>query len=200
MPVHTSQPYSGWHSSVFVIALTIVGAFLPNSSLARAASGSQSKAIGDHHLKNSGAAAVVDSGEVKARIVLTDARALSGQQIGVIVDFDVAEGWHVYGKPLPQEYTPTSVTFDKNLLSEQNLEFPKPTLVKFALLGETLPVYQGRFTAVGTIVLRHGLNPGEHRLNGTLSFQECNDNLCKMPRQTQFEVPLWIESPPVHSK
>ncbi|HJU11619.1 MAG TPA: protein-disulfide reductase DsbD domain-containing protein [Candidatus Binataceae bacterium] len=200
LSVHTSQPYSGWHNSFLVIALTILAASLPRPSVANAASGNPSKPIGDDRLKNAGAVAVVDSGEVKARIVLTDARALSGQQIGVIVDFDVAQGWHVYGKPLPQEYTPTNVTFDKNLLSEQNLEFPKPTPVKFALLGETLPVYQGRFTAVGTIVLRHGLNPGEHRLNGTLSFQECNDNLCKMPRQTQFEIPLWIESPPGHSK
>jgi hypothetical protein len=68
--------------------------------------------------------------------------------------------------------------------------------VKFDLLGETLPVYQGRFKAVGDILLRQKLVPGEHQLGGTLSFQECNDNLCKMPQRVHFEIPLRIDSQP----
>ena len=138
---------------------------------------------------------LVDAGEVKARITLSDAHALSGQRVSVIINFDIAPGWHIYGKPLPEEYTPTNVTFDKDLLSRQSLDFPKPTPVKFELLGETLPVYQGRFKAVGDILLREKLMPGEHKLSGTLSFQECNDNLCKMPQQVRFGVPLRIDSP-----
>ncbi len=141
-----------------------------------------------------GNSVVVDAGDVKARIALSDVRAFSGQQLGVAVDFDIAPGWHVYGKPLPEEYTPTTVTFDNDLVSGQKLDFPKPTPVKFELLGETLPVYQGRFKAVGDILLQQKLAPGEHQLGGTLSFQECNDNLCKMPQQTRFEIPLRIDS------
>jgi DsbC/DsbD-like thiol-disulfide interchange protein len=148
-------------------------------------------------LKEHGAAngnsVVVGAGEVKAHIALADARAFSGQQLGVAVDFDIAPGWHVYGKPLPEDYTPTTVTFDNDLVAAQHLDFPKPTPVKFELLSETLPVYQGRFKVVGDILLRQKLMPGEHRLGGTLSFQECNDNLCKMPQQVRFEIPLRID-------
>ena len=144
---------------------------------------------------NSPTLTLVDAGEVKARIALSHAHALSGQRVGVIINFNIAPGWHIYGKPLPEEYTPTTVTFDKDLLSRQNLDFPKPTPVKFELLGETLPVYQGQFKAVGDIFLREKLMPGEHQLSGTLSFQECNDNLCKMPQQVRFGVPLQIDSP-----
>jgi hypothetical protein len=61
------------------------------------------------------------------------------------------------------------------------------------MLGDTLPVYQGHFKAVGDILLRQKLTPGEHPLGGTLSFQECNDNLCKMPQQVHFEIPIRIE-------
>jgi hypothetical protein len=140
--------------------------------------------------------ALIDAGELKARIAVSDARASNGQRLGVIAEFNISPGWHVYGKPLPEEYTPTTVIFDRDLLSGQNLDFPKPTPVKFELLGETLPVYQGRFKAVGNILLRPKLASGEHRLGGTLSFQECNDNLCKMPQQVRFEIPLTIDSPP----
>jgi DsbC/DsbD-like thiol-disulfide interchange protein len=141
-----------------------------------------------------GNAVTLQTGELKARVMLSNVRAFVGQQLGVSVDFDVAPGWHVYGQPLPEEYTPTAVTFDKQLLSEQKLDFPKPTPVKFELLGETLPVYQGRFRAIGDILLRQQLTPGEHQLGGTLSFQECNDNLCKMPQQVHFEIPLRIDA------
>ena len=141
--------------------------------------------------------AVVDAGEVTAQITLSSAHTLAGQRVGVIIDFSIAPGWHVYGKPLPEEYTPTTVNFDGELLSGQKFDFPKPTPVKFELLGETLPVYQGRFRAAGDLFLRPKLIPGERRLSGTVSFQECNDNLCKIPQQVRFELPLRIDSPPI---
>jgi DsbC/DsbD-like thiol-disulfide interchange protein len=140
-----------------------------------------------------GNSTLIQAGDVKVRVVLSDVRAFSGQQVGVAADFDVAPGWHIYGEPLPQEYTPTKITFDQDLISSQRLDFPKPTPIKFELLGETLPVYQGRFRAVGDILLRQRLTPGEHRLSGTISLQECNDNLCKMPLQARFDVPIRID-------
>ncbi|MBV8771310.1 MAG: hypothetical protein JO166_03100 [Deltaproteobacteria bacterium] len=133
--------------------------------------------------------------EVNARFELSQERVLSGQTVGITVDFDIAPGWHIYGSPLPEGYVPATVTFDNELLSRQKLNFPKPTPVRFELLGETLPVYQGRFKAEGDIVLRENVPPGEHRLSGILSFQACNDSLCKMPQQVHFDIPLWIESP-----
>jgi hypothetical protein len=137
----------------------------------------------------------LESGELQAHLVLSPARALSGQKLGVEIDFVIAPGWHVYGRPLPQDYTPTAVAFDSESVERQNLEFPKPIPVKFDLLGETLPVYEGRFRANGEIFLRQRMAPGKYKLGGTLQFQECNDNLCKMPQQVRFEVPISIEEP-----
>jgi DsbC/DsbD-like thiol-disulfide interchange protein len=181
-----------WIQKSFIAV--IVAAWLALLSPTPYASESTAKkpdGFGAHHQT----VTVVDGGELKARIALLQARALSGQRVGVIVEFAVAPGWHVYGKPLPEEYTPTTVTFDNDLVARQNLDFPTPTPVKFELLGETLPVYQDRFRAAGYILLRQKLLPGEQRLDGTLSFQECNDNLCKMPQQVRFEIPLRIISP-----
>jgi len=177
--------------SLIVVAIAMLLALLttPTSFASQPAAGNRN-GVGP----KSPTLILVDANEVKARIALSNASAISGQRVGVIINFDIAPGWHIYGKPLPEEYTPTTVTFDKDLLSAQNLDFPKPTPVKFDLLGETLPVYQGRFKAVGDILLREKLMPGEHRLSGTLSFQECNDNLCKMPQQVRFEIPLRIDS------
>jgi DsbC/DsbD-like thiol-disulfide interchange protein len=137
---------------------------------------------------------VVKADDVTARVILSDARSFSGHQLGLAVDFDVAPGWHIYGNPVPQEYTPTSVKLDDDLVSAQSLNFPKPTPVKFELLGETLPVYQGAFKTAGSVLLKQKLSPGDHKLAGTVSFQECNDSLCKIPRTVRFELPIRIEA------
>jgi len=187
----TREQAQSIQKSLIVVAITALLALLPLTPFASQPAAGNRNGAGP----KSPTLILVDAGEVKAHIALSDAHAFSGQRVGVTVNFDIAPGWHIYGKPLPEEYTPTTVTFDGDLLSGQKLDFPKPTPVKFELLGETLPVYQGRFKAVGDILLREKLMPGEHRLSGTLSFQECNDNLCKMPQQLRFEMPLWIKSP-----
>jgi DsbC/DsbD-like thiol-disulfide interchange protein len=178
---------------IAVTLATLIALLCPWLFAAQTAAQEQSSGVRSQPT-NGRTKAVVGTDEIKARIALSDVRAVSGQRVGVTVDFDITPGWHIYGKPLPEEYTSTTVAFDKDLVSAQNLDFPNATPVKFELLGETLPVYQGRFRAVGAILLRSRLVPGEHRLGGTLSFQECNDSLCKTPQQLRFVIPLRIES------
>jgi DsbC/DsbD-like thiol-disulfide interchange protein len=172
-------------------AIVIALLLFPSTSLRRQAAA----ATGTEALATNESSITVESGELQARIMLSPARALGGQKVRVAIYFVIAPGWHIYGKPLPEDYTPTTVTFDASFVSRQNLEFPKPMPVKFDLLGETLPVYQGRFRASGEILLREKLEPGEYKLGGTVQFQECNDNLCKMPQQVRFNVPVLIEQP-----
>jgi hypothetical protein len=89
--------------------------------------------------------------DVQTRIALFDNRSFGGQGLGAAVDFKVATGWHIYGESLPAGYTPTAVRFDNGLVASQSLTFPKPKPVKFDLLGEVLPVYEGNFKAMGYI-------------------------------------------------
>ena len=184
---------------LFVVATitTLLALLTPTLFAARAASARSRSAGPPGQETDAQAKTVLHANDVDARIVLSNSRASGGQRLGVVVDFDVAPGWHIYGKPLPEEYTPTTVTFDPDLLAAQKLDFPKAKPVKFELLDETLPVYQGHFEAAGDIVLRRQLKPGEHRLGGTLSFQECNDSLCKEPQQVRFDIPLQIDLSPM---
>jgi Disulphide bond corrector protein DsbC/AhpC/TSA family len=135
----------------------------------------------------------VTAEDVQARIVVSDKRSFSGQRLGTAVNFKVAPGWHIYGEPLPAGYSQTSVKFDDDLVASQALEFPQPKPVKFELLGETLPVYQGEFEATGHILLKQKLPAGEQKLTGTLNFQECNDKICKLPQSVRFQIPIRID-------
>jgi len=117
-----------------------------------------------------------------------------GQELGVAADFSIAPGWHIYGQPLPPNYTGTSIEFDGDVVASQAFEFPTPEKVTFKALGETLPVYKGDFRAKGKILVRSGLKPGEYQLKGKLKFQECSTDICRIPQWVVFELPLRIEA------
>jgi DsbC/DsbD-like thiol-disulfide interchange protein len=137
-------------------------------------------------------AVVVKAEDVTAKVALSDARSSAGGQLGVTIAFEVAPGWHIYGEPMPSEFTTTKIKFDDQLLSAQSLKMPAPTPVKFEALGETYPVYHGKFNATGKVGLKPTLAPGDYKLAGTLEFQECNDTMCKLPQSVHFEIPLMI--------
>ncbi len=138
---------------------------------------------------------IIRADEVEAAVQLSANRAFAGQELGVVVDFSVKPPWHVYGQPLPRNYTTTSVHFDTAGILRQSLTFPRPQLVKIASLGEVLPVYTGNFRAAGTMVVTGKLKPGNRQLSGELCFQECNDEICKLPRTVKFTMPITIEPP-----
>jgi Disulphide bond corrector protein DsbC/AhpC/TSA family len=135
----------------------------------------------------------VKSDETTARIRLSDSSAFSGQELAVAANFAIKPGWHIYGQPLPKGYVPTAISFDNAMVARQSFEFPKPTPIKFVALGETLPAYTGDFKAIGKLLLKEKLPAGEHKLAGELRFQECNDQICKLPQTVRFEIPLAIE-------
>jgi DsbC/DsbD-like thiol-disulfide interchange protein len=135
---------------------------------------------------------VVKAQDVTATVVLPDAHAAAGGPLRVAVNFDVAPGWHIYGEPLPEDYTPTTVKFDDAMVAKQAIDFPKPVSMKFEAIGETFPVYTGKFSANGAIRLKPDLAPGEHDLAGAISFQECNNLECKAPQQARFEIPIMV--------
>lgn len=140
-----------------------------------------------------GNSVTVKAEDVKAKVTVSDERSYSGHRLGLTVAFEIGSGWHIYGAPLPPEFTVTQVKFRDDLVQSQSLKFPSPTPLKFEALGQALPVYHGSFSAVGDILLKQQLPPGDYKLEGTIEFQECNDSECKIPQSVPFALPLKID-------
>jgi DsbC/DsbD-like thiol-disulfide interchange protein len=140
-----------------------------------------------------GLSAEIKTDDVRAKISLSDAESYSGIQLGVAVEFAINSGWHIYGEPLPSNYTPVAITFDADLVTSQNIALPAATPVEFKELGETLPVYSGELKASGKVLLKQKLKAGDYKLGGTIQFQECSDTVCKIPQRIRFELPLRID-------
>ena len=101
------------------------------------------------------------------------------------------QGWHIYGRPLPESYDATELTFEGPLVDEQSLEMPpaKPMLLK--ALNETLLVYEAEIRAIGKLgvswsppipakfleALGKRIEPGLHHIDGVFRFQACSDEV-----------------------
>jgi DsbC/DsbD-like thiol-disulfide interchange protein len=143
---------------------------------------------------SNGKSVSITAGDIRIVITLSTDHAVAGQEIGVAADFTIASGWHIYGQPLPVNYTPTRFTFDGEQIAGQAFTFPEPEKIAFPALGETLPVYTGTFRVKGKVITKSRTKPGDYQLKGTLSFQECSDQICKIPQSTAFEIPLRIDA------
>ena len=135
----------------------------------------------------------LQNGALAAQIGLASGRAFSGQEVGFFARFALQRGWHVYGTPLPQNYTPTSINFESPSIASQQIELPAAQMLDFPNLGEKLPVFSGSFQATGMVLLKHPLPDGRLVLPGRLAFQQCSDTICEPPQMLPFELSLILE-------
>jgi hypothetical protein len=133
------------------------------------------------------------SGAVTVEIGLSSGKVFAGQEISFFAKFMLDPGWHVYGTPLPDLYTATSITFDDPKILRQSFEFPEAQPMEIVALGETLPVYGGSFQGLGSLLLKFPVEAGRIALSGRLRFQQCSATVCEAPESASFELPLLIE-------
>jgi hypothetical protein len=133
------------------------------------------------------------SSALTVEIGLSGGKAFAGQEISFFARFKLEPGWHVYGTPLPDAYTATSITFDDPKIVRQCFGLPEAQPMEIAALGETLPVYDGSFQGRGSLLLKFPLEAGLIVLSGKFRFQQCSNTVCETPESVPFELPLTIE-------
>jgi hypothetical protein len=172
-------------------ALVIRKYFVPNYQHRVAASSVVLREFGA--ASEAAPAVTLRSSALTARIGLSTARAFAGQEISFFAKFALQPGWHVYGAPLAENYTTTSVTFEGPTIVHQSFQLPSAAPVRIAALGETVPVYSSSFQGLGSLLLRFPLDAGTTMLSGRVDFQECSDTICEVPQSIPFELPLTLE-------
>src|SRR6202035_5611938 len=56
--------------------------------------------------------ASLNAEDLRVTITPSADHTVPGRELGVVADFSIAPGWHIYGQPLPSNYTATSIEFD----------------------------------------------------------------------------------------
>lgn len=119
----------------------------------------------------------------------------------IYVRFELAEGFHIYGAPLPEGYVATTVTLPETKGVRFGEAVYPPTHERdFPELGVTLNVYEG----VTDIAIPVALNaeilnwtiaekPSEIELPLSVTYQACSETVCYRPRTETMMLNVAIQ-------
>ena len=118
------------------------------------------------------------------------------QETRLHVVFDVAPGWHVYGRPIPDGYTP--VTVDVESVPEVAVgppEYPPTHSFKVEGLDDEFEVSEGRFEIVVPFAVNVPPGHGSVDLGVSVRYQACSESECMPPQTLKLDLHL-EEGPP----
>jgi hypothetical protein len=110
------------------------------------------------------------------------------QMLWLQFDIEVNPGWHIYGRPVPDELEPLSVDvvpLHGVVVGEPVL--PVPRLKAVGGFDAPLPSYKGRLTARLPLTFATDEDV-DFDLNGRVRFQACTDSECLVPGSVAWSL------------
>jgi hypothetical protein len=140
----------------------------------------------------------VDGGddEVRVTAVVHGGKGTIRQGIRrhLVVRFELGEGLHIYGEPVPEGMLPATVSVEgpPGLVVEDPI-LPPTTPLHLTSMGIELPVWSGQvdfvypFHPTGELVSEvRPLDIDSVTLQVTVRYQACNDDVCLLPKTETF--------------
>ncbi len=136
-------------------------------------------------------------GEVAFDVSFDGAVLNGGVVHDLVVRFAVPDGQHLYGDPVPDGMVPTSVEIEPNVgLVVKPAILPPTTAHTLAGTGETLQIFEGDvlirvpLTHMGRSLTRLDDGSLVQRVNGTVRWQSCDEDVCHLPRTERFSIDI----------
>ena len=144
------------------------------------------------------AAPMVPAVPLRTRVELSVAQPAPGQDFQIAVHLEIGAGWHINANPASSPVMlPTSLTVNADLpLAIHRIEYPVPTSLYAAALGETLDVYLDGATLRADVQLQPQTPPGQQgQLRLLVQYQACDDTRCLPPAEVLETVELKVAAP-----
>jgi len=133
----------------------------------------------------------VRHGVVQAQLSLDSSVYRPYQQLQLAAVLTIQPGWHVYGMPVPEGYTPLSL----EVMPVQGLEvgrvtWPEPHPFRIEGLEDQFFLYEAKVR--GTVPLTFAFPPGvgTQTVRAAIRYQACSTTECLRPEEVRFELPV----------
>lgn len=115
-------------------------------------------------------------------------------EFSVVAVVNIHSGLHINSNNPNEEYLiPTILKFtSQSALSIGEIVYPKPIFKEFSFSTNPLSVYEGNTKIYATLQASPDVKPGVYELEGSLSFQGCNDNSCFAPGEVKLKANLTV--------
>ncbi len=128
-------------------------------------------------------------------IAISDTIAYRSQLLSVVLDISLKDGFHLYGKPIPQGFIPFEIKFESNPNFEvDEFTYPETKTFKIESLPETFHILPDRVNLKTFLRIKNRPEAGKYTIKATITFQACNDRVCMIPEKLKFDFPLRIST------
>ncbi len=158
-------------------------------------------ALGEILARHETPAAELGTDQVKISAFLSDASMNFETQSTIYVRFELEDGLHMYGRPLPEGFIASEVTIpDTPGLRVGTAQYPPTHPREFPELGVTLSVYEGVVDVAIPVTpnaeVFHRSNPDRPEVIEvpvSVLFQVCSETICYTPRTEELSLAVPIE-------
>ncbi|MGP8244383.1 MAG: protein-disulfide reductase DsbD domain-containing protein [Bryobacteraceae bacterium] len=126
----------------------------------------------------------------------------TGERLALVADIELKPGMHVYAPEVHQGYIPIELKLTATPAFQAHpAAYPPARELHLKAIGETVPVYQGRFRVVEDITIapeaqvKPLLSPeGELTVEGSLRYQACDAKECYPPQSVPLKWTFHYEA------
>ena len=146
---------------------------------------------------------VVENDYLVLKSFSTSDSASMGNRLSLILDLSLKDKIHVYA-PSVEGYHPVELKIsDSPAFTVTPSSYPQAKILYLPAVGESVPVYEGKVRLLQDIILTSNTKKLEASLNaaseliveGTLSFQACDDRVCYLPTTVPLKWAIKIIPP-----
>jgi thiol:disulfide interchange protein DsbD len=142
---------------------------------------------------------VGDAPELSVKPRLSPSPARPGERVKLLLEANVAKGWHVYGSSEPASTQVSFALRDSPLLVDPGAAVVPPG-EQHDVLGEPTYRLTGTFELSQEWTVAANAAPGATELTGTIRYAPCEDDRCLPDQEATFTVPLVIEAGAVRTE
>ncbi len=129
-----------------------------------------------------------------AQALLSQRQAVPGSGIEAVVVVKIVPGLHINSHTPAEDFLiPTRLQFlPSSALSFGEPLYPRPLFRKFAFSENELSVFEGEVRIRTRVQVLAQAVPGALQIEGSLTYQGCNESSCFSPGEKKFILPLEI--------
>ena len=158
-------------------------------------------ALGEILARHEAPAIELGTDQVTISAFLSDAAMKFETQSTIYVRFELKDGLHMYGRPLPDGFIASVVTIPETPgLRVGAAHYPPTHSREFPELGVTLSVYEGVVDVAVPVTPNAELfnwtnpeKPDQLEVPVSVLFQACSDTVCYVPRTVELSLTVPIE-------
>ena len=137
----------------------------------------------------------IEAKHIKLRLSLSDAVVRAGNRLILSIDAELPGGMHVYAPGVEGGYIPVDWRMDETKeWFAHPMTPPGSRKLHLPAIGETVPVYEGKFRLVRDLTIGQLRGPARDLdILGTFRYQACDDRICYPPENVPLKWTMRLE-------